>query len=746
MVTHHSLLVIEIALSPLHRVTLSVLVVLVSALLTASQVTRAVLSFDGVPYEALPPDVIIETVVPAANQLVAMDFTPDGRMLYTERSGHLQVVVQGQPPVTVYPFPVNTDGERGLLGVAVDPGFVTNHFVWVYFTKQTTSTECGGTIKNRVVRITLNADNSVTADPQTAGCFPVYQPAPGYYVSIHNGGNLHFGPDGKLYISVGNSNEDTTNPAEPAQNLASPLGKIHRYNPTMPLSIPADNPFANLLHVDKSNYAYGLRNPFDFTFDPISQQLFATDNGDKCDDEINLIRPGYNYGWRVNYPQTPLPCDDDVGPDPHYNTIPPLIHWTPSLAPTGLAFYSGVLIPEWKNDLFMCSYKDATTAIHHFTLNAARTAIVSHTILSDTINHQPITCRTDVLTGPEGALYYSEGGGYLNGPIKRLIRRTSFVESTATGLTPQATSGGQVKVLIALRHRGTDPNSVTVTIDTSSQSEIIDAQTTRGAIVPTSPNSLLWSSAVNGTETVTATYTLHIAATPTSTYLLPNQIQIDAPGATSVNLTPHHHRQRLCRIFADRMAVASPIGDRGETGPCYNRVCFAIIFKEETLIMTEGHKISIDQGQLIVPDNPVVPFIEGDGTGPDIWRASVRVMDAAVEKAYKGGRKIQWKEVLAGEKAFNAVNNWLPDETVEAFREYLVGIKGPLTTPIGGGIRSLNVALRQTARSLCVPAPGALVQRCALAREDAGKDRYGDLPREYRGHLRRHRIRTGYGG
>ncbi len=106
-------------------------------------------------------------------------------------------------------------------------------------------------------------------------------------------------------------------------------------------------------------------------------------------------------------------------------------------------------------------------------------------------------------------------------------------------------------------------------------------------------------------------------------------------------------------------------------------------------------KISIDNGKLIVPDNPVVPFIEGDGTGPDIWRASVRVMDAAVAKAYKGARKIEWKEVLAGEKAFNTVNNWLPDETVDAFREYLVGIKGPLTTPIGGGIRSLNVALRQ---------------------------------------------------
>ena len=105
--------------------------------------------------------------------------------------------------------------------------------------------------------------------------------------------------------------------------------------------------------------------------------------------------------------------------------------------------------------------------------------------------------------------------------------------------------------------------------------------------------------------------------------------------------------------------------------------------------------ISLSNGKLNVPADPVIPFIEGDGTGPDIWRASVRVFDAAVAKAYKGQRKIGWKEVLAGEKAFNQTKNWLPDETLDAFRTYLVGIKGPLTTPIGGGIRSLNVALRQ---------------------------------------------------
>lgn len=108
-----------------------------------------------------------------------------------------------------------------------------------------------------------------------------------------------------------------------------------------------------------------------------------------------------------------------------------------------------------------------------------------------------------------------------------------------------------------------------------------------------------------------------------------------------------------------------------------------------------GERITINDGVLSVPANPIIPFIEGDGTGPDIWRASVRVLDAAVAKAYNGSRKISWMEVYAGEKSFTQFNTWLPDSTVDAFRDYLVGIKGPLTTPIGGGIRSLNVALRQ---------------------------------------------------
>jgi len=112
-------------------------------------------------------------------------------------------------------------------------------------------------------------------------------------------------------------------------------------------------------------------------------------------------------------------------------------------------------------------------------------------------------------------------------------------------------------------------------------------------------------------------------------------------------------------------------------------------------VPTDGAKISIQNGKLNVPDNPIIPFVEGDGTGRDIWRASQRVFDAAVEKAYGGKRKIRWMEVYAGEKSFKMLKSWLPDETTDAFKEFLIGIKGPLTTPIGGGIRSLNVQLRK---------------------------------------------------
>ncbi len=158
-------------------------------------------------------------------------------------------------------------------------------------------------------------------------------------------------------------------------------------------------------------------------------------------------------------------------------------------------------------------------------------------------------------------------------------------------------------------------------------------------------------------------------------------------------------------------------------------------------VPAEGAKVTIKDGKLHVPDRPIIPFIEGDGTGPDIWRASVRVLDAAVAKAYGGRRKIAWMEVYAGEKAFKQEGNWLPDETVEAFREFLVGIKGPLTTP---DRRRHPLAERRAApdaRPVRVPAARPLVRGRALARQEPREGGHGHLPGEHRGHLRRDRVR-----
>ena len=156
-----------------------------------------------------------------------------------------------------------------------------------------------------------------------------------------------------------------------------------------------------------------------------------------------------------------------------------------------------------------------------------------------------------------------------------------------------------------------------------------------------------------------------------------------------------------------------------------------------------GQKITVNKDfSLAVPDNPIIPYIEGDGTGFDITPVMLKVVDAAVAKAYGGKRKIHWMEIYAGEKSTKVYGPdvWLPDETLTILKDYVVSIKGPLTTPVGGGIRSLNVALRQHARPLRLPAPGPLLQGRAVAREGTREDRHGHLPREHGGHLRRHRM------
>ncbi len=145
----------------------------------------------------------------------------------------------------------------------------------------------------------------------------------------------------------------------------------------------------------------------------------------------------------------------------------------------------------------------------------------------------------------------------------------------------------------------------------------------------------------------------------------------------------------------------------------------------------DGQPIEYSHGQYQVPDNPIIPFIEGDGTGRDIWKASQRVFDAAVEKAYGGKRAIKWFEIFAGEKAFRQFNTWLPDDSVNAARDLRVSIKGPLTTPVGGGIRSLNVALRQILDLYSCVRPVQLLPGRAQPGEASRKSRHRHLPREH---------------
>lgn len=332
--------------------------------------------------------VSLELVASNLNALIAMTFDSTGRLFFTEKSGKVRLLVNRQLVSTpVISFDVDTCSERGLLGIALDPAFNTNHYVYVYYTANSGSS-CGSTT-NRVVRFT--EVNGIGRNRRTI----FTSPAVG--AGNHNGGNLQFGPDGKLYISVG---DDSI--AANSQNLSVKNGKIHRINADG--SIPTDNPFYGQQGVVQSIFAYGLRNSFDFDFDPVTRKLFASENGPNCDDEVNRILPGYNYGWRSNYP-----CGDN---DTAYNTIAPLIRWTPTIAPTGITFYRGGL----GRPLFMCSYNDGK--LHRLQLSSDRKQITQDRIVP---LPSGVSCNEEVETGPDGALYFVSGGGYTSATLYRIV-------------------------------------------------------------------------------------------------------------------------------------------------------------------------------------------------------------------------------------------------------------------------------------------------------------------------------------
>lgn len=351
------------------------------------------------PEEPLPNS-DVEVVVDGLDGPVAFDFAPDGRIFITEKNtGNVRVAIDGTLlPEPVLTLPVAILGEQGLIGIAIDPDFENNHHIWV--THVLPPEENNGEKLNRVVRFT-EQDNKAT-DVQVAYTTPNI-----IETDRHNIGNLTFGPDGMLYIGFGEGTLDYLAP-----NLTDPRGKIMRFQPTVPLTAPEDNPFydGDGTNVD-GIFAYGFRNPFDITFDPISQQLLATENGPSCDDELNLVLSGYDYGWKNDYVcRNDRPADFTDGE----NSIPPLLSWTPTTAPTGLTVYTGDDFPEWYGDVFYCIFGNAQ--LHHAKMNDTRDGFVSHT----TING--MFCQIDVVTGPDGALYFLEGGGFEPGRIKRLFR------------------------------------------------------------------------------------------------------------------------------------------------------------------------------------------------------------------------------------------------------------------------------------------------------------------------------------
>lgn len=362
------------------------LIVVIAVILFSSFSTSQQTTAQSRPYR-------IETWVYTPNWITAMTFAPDGSLFYTEKeTGRVRLVspdgvIQEEPVIHL-----STDslGERGLIGIAVDPDYENNGYVYVYHTFPAIIE--GPYVLQRLVR--FHVEDGVGSDPLI-----MLEVEVNPNKAKHHGGNLHFGADGMLYMSIGDNDVP-----ERAMDLEFIHGKIHRFQiDGDELIAPEDNPWE-----DNTAYAIGLRNPIDFAFDPYSEEMviFATENGPSCDDEINLILPGQNYGWRADYP-----CDDSR-PGEFEDYTYPLIHYTPTIAPVGIEIYHGDQIPELQGDILFCAWNDGT--MRRLVLDETRTEVIEET----TVDIGNTFCSLDILTGPDGALYYASVTG-----IHRLIAR-----------------------------------------------------------------------------------------------------------------------------------------------------------------------------------------------------------------------------------------------------------------------------------------------------------------------------------
>lgn len=329
-----------------------------------------------------------------ANFPVGMVFAPDGRLFYNEKtSGNVRVIgtdgrLQAQPVINL---PTDALQERGMLGIALDPTYAQTGYIWVGHTAMGTARDFPS---NRLVR--FREVNGRGSNPEVMFSVPITTGQ-----LLHNGGNVHFDAQGRLYFSLGDFGE-----ARYAQDINAPQGKIHRFVVTADGLHPApNNPFGETSSV----YALGFRNPFDFAFDPLTGNLFTTENGPDCDDEINLVLAGFNYGWGENYTCTGKGLLSGL-----QLYSPPLLTYTPTIAPTGILVYDGMAFPEWYGDLFFCDWNFGD--LHRVVLDENRTRVIAEYIL----DLDGATCRLDLVQGPEGGIYFgtiSEG----NGAIYRLL-------------------------------------------------------------------------------------------------------------------------------------------------------------------------------------------------------------------------------------------------------------------------------------------------------------------------------------
>jgi glucose/arabinose dehydrogenase len=392
----------------------------------------------------------ISTYMSGLNWPIALAFSSDGRIFFAERlTGSIRIIQGGALLATPFYTLTNTDtaGERGLLGLALDPGFPSTPFVYAY---QTYIDSTNGTTYNRIVRIVASGNTGISFSV-------ILRLPPLSSATNHNGGVIKFGPDGKLYAVVG----ENADPAH-SQDPSSPLGKVLRMNSDG--SAPADNPFYGNASWYPLVYTYGHRNMFGLTFHPVTGRVYVTENGPACNDEINLLSPGRNYGWGIhNTCSTPPPAPNNTNQDGP-NPFLPIWWWATTICPTNAAIYGGPYFSSWKGDLFMgdCNYRQ----FHRLHLVPPNYDSVS----SDDILWTAPNIIVEVIVGPDGAIWLTTPT-----TIYRYWDSTQSLSAVVTA-TPSPASVGQTVTFDGSGSR--DPNGTIV----SYTWDFGDSRTGSGAI------------------------------------------------------------------------------------------------------------------------------------------------------------------------------------------------------------------------------------------------------------------------